>query len=203
MILGWWSPGGRTSVVADDQVLVRAECRLLVAIADLEVVGEAADGTQSVELAGRERPRCVAGPVALLSGAALLLGILSMAGEFRHQTVTQTFLVTPDRGRVVAAKLIALARTTLAVTAAVGLGGWPPRHHAVVAGRSAHPRHAVGGAVPGGAGWGLPPDHRRAWDCEVRWLRRSTAGPPGGGAGPEHLRVRGAVEIGVTNDHRP
>jgi ABC-2 type transport system permease protein len=37
------------------------------------------------------------------SGWASLLGILGMATEFRHQTVTQTFLVTPDRGRVVAA----------------------------------------------------------------------------------------------------
>ena len=71
----------------------------------------------------------VAAPVTLLSGAALLLGILGMTGEFRHQTVTQTFLVTPKRGRVVAAKLvayplagIALALVTLAVTAAVAAG---------------------------------------------------------------------------------
>jgi hypothetical protein len=74
-------------------------------------------------------PILVAGPVTLLSGAALLLGILGMAGEFRHQTVTQTFLVTPDRGRVVAAKLvayplagIALTLTILAFTAAVAAG---------------------------------------------------------------------------------
>jgi hypothetical protein len=67
--------------------------------------------------------------VTLLSGAALLLGILGMAGEFRHQTVTQTFLVTPDRGRVVAAKLvayplggIALTLAILAFTAAVATG---------------------------------------------------------------------------------
>jgi ABC-2 type transport system permease protein len=65
----------------------------------------------------------------LLAGAALLLGNLGMTGEFRHHTVTQTFLVTPDRGRVVAAKLvayplaaIALALTTMAVTAAVAAG---------------------------------------------------------------------------------
>jgi ABC-2 type transport system permease protein len=74
-------------------------------------------------------PVLVAGPVTLLSGAALLLGILGMAGEFRHQTVTQIFLVTPDRGRVVAAKLvayplagIALTLTILAFTAAVATG---------------------------------------------------------------------------------
>ena len=83
-------------------------------------------------------PMLIVGPVTLLPGAALLLGILGMAGEFRHQTVTQTFLVTPDRGRVVAAKLvayplagIALALSILAFTGAVATGwlaakGIPP-----------------------------------------------------------------------------
>jgi ABC-type transport system involved in multi-copper enzyme maturation permease subunit len=61
----------------------------------------------------------VAAPVTLLSGAALLLGILGMAGEFRHQTVTQTFLVTPDRGRVVAAKLVAYPLAGIALTLAI------------------------------------------------------------------------------------
>jgi DNA-binding NarL/FixJ family response regulator len=47
-------------VVADDQVLVRAGFRLLVeSAADLEVVGEAADGAEAVALARRERPEVV------------------------------------------------------------------------------------------------------------------------------------------------
>jgi ABC-2 type transport system permease protein len=80
-------------------------------------------------LSAESLPIFVAAPVTLLSGAALLLGILGMTGEFRHQTITQTFLVTPDRGRVVAAKLvayplagIALTLIILAFTAAVATG---------------------------------------------------------------------------------
>ena len=47
-------------VVADDQALVRAGFRLLVdSASDLEVVGEAVDGAQAVELARRERPEVV------------------------------------------------------------------------------------------------------------------------------------------------
>jgi ABC-2 type transport system permease protein len=98
----------------------------MAAFAALTVAANILDRQGAPPLAADSFPMLVGGPVTLLSGAALLLGILGMAGEFRHQTVTQTFLVTPDRGRVVAAKLvayplagIALALSILAFTAAL------------------------------------------------------------------------------------
>jgi ABC-2 type transport system permease protein len=108
--------------------LIYGMAAAMAAFALLTVVGGIAyagrDGSPA--LSAYSLPILVAAPVTLLSGAALLLGILGMAGEFRHQTVTQTFLVTPNRGRVVAAKLvayplagIALALAILAFTAAV------------------------------------------------------------------------------------
>jgi ABC-2 type transport system permease protein len=101
----------------------------MAAFAALAVAANILDRQGAPPLAADHFPMLVAAPVTLLSGAALLLGILGMTGEFRHQTVTQTFLVTPDRGRVVAAKLvayplagIALTLTILAFTAAVATG---------------------------------------------------------------------------------
>jgi len=109
--------------------LVYSVTAAMAAFAVLTVVANATDRQGAPPLSADSFSTFVAAPTTLLAGAALLLGILGMAGEFRHHTVTQTFLVTPDRGRVVAAKLvayplagIALALTTLAVTAAVAAG---------------------------------------------------------------------------------
>jgi ABC-2 type transport system permease protein len=102
----------------------------MAAFAVLTVVANVTSaGRQSnPPLSAHSLPALVGAPATLLAGAALLLGILGMTGEFRHHTITQTFLTTPDRGRVVAAKLaayalagIAVAILTLAITAAVAL----------------------------------------------------------------------------------
>ena len=57
------------------------------------------------------------------SGAVLVLviGILVMSGEFRHNTATSTFLISPDRKRVVGAKLAAASLVGVGVAAAASL----------------------------------------------------------------------------------
>jgi ABC-type transport system involved in multi-copper enzyme maturation permease subunit len=60
---------------------------------------------------------------AAASGAQILLviGILIMAGEFRHNTATSTFLISPDRKRVVGAKLAAASLVGVGVTVAASV----------------------------------------------------------------------------------
>lgn len=57
----------------------------------------------------------------------VLLGALATTGEFRHQTLTPTFLATPKRGRVLGAKTIALFLVgaglgVVGLAASVGIG---------------------------------------------------------------------------------
>lgn len=47
----------------------------------------------------------------------LILGVIAICGEFRHQTITPTFLASPRRSRVVQAKVV----STVAVSALSGI----------------------------------------------------------------------------------
>lgn len=58
----------------------------------------------------------------------VLLGALAVTGEFRHQTLTPTFLATPKRGVVLTAKLLVLSTVgalygLIGLVASVGAGG--------------------------------------------------------------------------------
>jgi len=68
--------------------------------------------TTAVALAGDFEPTQAAGrqPLAgagIVQVFALILGILAVTTEFRHGTITPTLLVTPDRRRLMGAKLAA------------------------------------------------------------------------------------------------
>ena len=68
--------------------------------------------------------RNVFGNAGVGSVLVLVMGILVVTGELRHGTITQTFLLTPRRPRVVAAKLAAMVVVGLAfglVASAVNL----------------------------------------------------------------------------------
>lgn len=68
-------------------------------------------GMEGVPLS-REDPELMARSVANASSGSvivLILGILVLTQEFRFGTATPSFLVTPKRGRVLVAKLIAIA----------------------------------------------------------------------------------------------
>jgi ABC-2 type transport system permease protein len=86
----------------------------LIAVAGMAIVGAltaialvtAAGHGGNPPLDRHSLTQLVHAPFAVVAGAALLLGILGTAGEFRHQTITSTLLVAPRRGRLLTAKVL-------------------------------------------------------------------------------------------------
>jgi ABC-2 type transport system permease protein len=88
---------------------------------------------------------------------AAVLGVIVSSGEFRHQTATFTYLAAPDRGRVLAAKMIAGAAggavfglAGYAVAAAVGLAFTAAHGYGVAIGGVTFANWGFGHLVGGG-----------------------------------------------------
>jgi ABC-type transport system involved in multi-copper enzyme maturation permease subunit len=102
------------------------------AISAISTAGKSGGGPALSTAAGIRNVMSAGLPGGIL---ALVIGILIMAGEFRHNTATSTFLISPHRGRVVGAKFAAaalvggaLALLSSALTLAVALPWLATKH---------------------------------------------------------------------------
>jgi ABC-2 type transport system permease protein len=87
---------------------------LSLALPTLITISNVASQTFSTESDARSLLSAI-GTAGLLM---LVLGVVSSAGEYRHGTITSTFLVAPDRRRVLLAKALAAGIVGLAVALA-------------------------------------------------------------------------------------
>jgi DNA-binding NarL/FixJ family response regulator len=80
-------------VIADDQALVRTGFAMILAAEEIEVVGEAANGLQAVEVAGRTRPDVVLMDIRMpeLDGLEATRRILARPGPAPRVIVLTTF----------------------------------------------------------------------------------------------------------------
>jgi ABC-2 type transport system permease protein len=110
-----------TSLVASELVKLRTTRAPYGLVLGLVVLsGLIAVGTVGSDIlaTGDDRALELADAVEAAAFFATLLGILLITNEYRHRTITPTFLVTPARERIVAAKVAAGILTGLACGAA-------------------------------------------------------------------------------------
>lgn len=84
----------------------RAPWFLLLAAIALVIAGVSGISNMGVDLASPDTVSKAAAHVGLVSLLALVLGILIVGSEYRHKTISDTYLSTPRRTRVVAAKVV-------------------------------------------------------------------------------------------------
>ena len=75
-------------------------------------------------LAEPRNQRDVIGIAAVAALVALIVGVVSSAGEYGHGTISHTFLVAPVRERVVVAKVLAGALAGVVLAAFAGVVAW-------------------------------------------------------------------------------
>jgi len=86
-----------------------------VGLAALVSAGTIGSASQQERLGPDFQSRLVADAAGATTILALLLGVTLLTNEFRHGTITPTLLVTPRRGRLLAAKLLAAAATGIGI----------------------------------------------------------------------------------------
>jgi ABC-2 type transport system permease protein len=126
----------------------------LVALAAAAVIASIPDDQALTE----DWADLLAGNAGLSTLFALMFGVLLMTGEYRHGTVTWTFLATPHRWRVVVAKVVvaafaglALAVLAVIVTTAISIPWLEARNVDVESGELLR---NIGGLLVGAAFWG-------------------------------------------------
>jgi ABC-2 type transport system permease protein len=148
---------------------VRLTYGLLASAAALTGIFSAIESSRAGTSAGVAPLDTYSGLSAIVTGGvwglifAAVLGVTVSSGEFRHQTATLTYLATPDRTRVLAAKAVAAAAGGAVfglvvdlVATGVGLGFVAAHHYPVSIGAVTFVRfalgHLVGGALTGSLG---------------------------------------------------
>jgi ABC-2 type transport system permease protein len=150
-------------------VTVRLSYGLLALAAALTGIFSAIESSRAGTSNGVAPLNTYSGLTAIVTGGvwglilAAVLGVTVSSGEFRHQTATLTYLATPNRTRVLAAKVVAAAAGGAVfglvvdlIATGVGLGFVAGHHYPVSIGTVTFVRfgvgHLVGGALLAGLG---------------------------------------------------
>lgn len=107
----------RTTRASVASVAAVALVTALITVAVLSTAGR--DGNDP--LGPESLARVIGAPAGVIIVIALMLGVVGMAGEYRHRTITTTLLATPRRRDVIVSKAVAYSLTG-ALMALLSLG---------------------------------------------------------------------------------